>query len=219
MPKPLPDIAIWGGTGNFKVLCELLNGQFRVAGYFDNNVHIQPEYRGIPYLGNREAFTAWAHQLPPDEKPAFIVSIGPGHGQVRLDIHELMKTHGLRPVTAVHPAAFVAGNAEIGEGSQVYARAAVCVDTRIGRCCIVNTSASVDHECVLEDGATVGPGATLAGLVTVGRCADIYTGAVVLPRVRIGAGAIVGAGAVVLKDVPDGAVVVGNPARIIKYRK
>lgn len=40
----------------------------------------------------------------------------------------------------------------------------------------------------------------------------------ILPSVRIGNGAIIGAGAVVTKDVPDYAVVVGSPAKVIKYR-
>jgi len=39
----------------------------------------------------------------------------------------------------------------------------------------------------------------------------------ILPGVTIGLGALVGAGSVVTRDVPDGAVVAGNPARIIKY--
>jgi acetyltransferase-like isoleucine patch superfamily enzyme len=47
--------------------------------------------------------------------------------------------------------------------------------------------------------------------------ASIGTGATILGGVRIGKNAIVGAGAVVTKDVPDSAVVVGNPAKIIRY--
>lgn len=50
---------------------------------------------------------------------------------------------------------------------------------------------------------------------------DVWIGArvIILPGIRIGTGAVIGAGAVVTKDVPDYAVVGGNPARILKMRK
>ncbi len=80
----------------------------------------------------------------------------------------------------------------------------------------------------VEDGAFIGPGSTLLndphpGCTfsrqcmrgpTIGRGAVIGGGAVILPMVTIGAGAVVGGGAVVTKDVPAGAVVRGNPARV-----
>lgn len=46
----------------------------------------------------------------------------------------------------------------------------------------------------------------------------IGSGAIILPGITIKKGAVVGAGSVVTKDVPENAIVVGNPARIIKYR-
>ena len=55
--------------------------------------------------------------------------------------------------------------------------------------------------------------------VTIGNGADIGIGSIIMPGSRIGVGAIVGAGAVVTEDVPDYAVVVGIPAKVIRYRK
>lgn len=53
----------------------------------------------------------------------------------------------------------------------------------------------------------------------IGKHVVIFAGAIVLPGVTIGDGAVIGAGAVVTKDVPPWAVVVGNPARVIQYRR
>ena len=54
--------------------------------------------------------------------------------------------------------------------------------------------------------------------VDIGADVWIGSGAIVMPGVTIGDGAVVGAGAVVLEDVPPNAIVVGNPARLLKYR-
>jgi UDP-perosamine 4-acetyltransferase len=110
----------------------------------------------------------------------------------------------------------IAADAALGDGCQILPGAIVGPEARLGREVIVNTKASVDHECVLDDGVEIAPGATLCGLVHAERYAWVCAGATVLPRVRIGEAAIVGAGAVVRHDVPAGAVVVGVPARELR---
>lgn len=55
--------------------------------------------------------------------------------------------------------------------------------------------------------------------IRVKRGASIGAGAVILPGVTIGENALIGAGSVVTKDVPNNAVVAGNPARVVGYRK
>lgn len=113
----------------------------------------------------------------------------------------------------IHPSAIVSPSSRLGCGSVVFAVAVVNANARIGEAAIVNTAAVVEHDCVLAEGVHVSPGAVLAGGVKVGRLSWIGAGAVVIPGVTVGAGSIVGAGSVVLRDVPDGATVVGNPAR------
>ena len=60
---------------------------------------------------------------------------------------------------------------------------------------------------------------TSRGAITLADDAWIGTGVIVLDGVRIGEGAVVGAGSVVTKDVPSHAIAVGNPARILGYRR
>ena len=120
------------------------------------------------------------------------------------------------PVSLVAPFSGVASTASLGHGSFVNAGAVIGSNTSIGCHANINRSASVGHDNTLGFATSVGPGATLAGSVTLGARASIGAGAVVLPERSIGLGATVGAGAVVTRDVEDFAVVVGNPARVLR---
>ena len=114
---------------------------------------------------------------------------------------------------AVSRFAMVSTSATCGDGVQLLAGSVVNAATRIGAGTIVNTNASIDHDCGVGEFVHVAPGATIGGGVTIGDLAFVGIGATVLPGITIGAGAMVGAGAVVIADVPPGATVVGVPAR------
>lgn len=119
---------------------------------------------------------------------------------------------------AIHPASCIAlTKVEIGDGTVVMAGAIVNPFTSIGAHCIINTNSSIDHDCVIGDFAHVSPGATLCGGVSVGEGAHIGAGAVVIPNVKIGNWVVIGAGSTVIENIPDYAVVVGSPAKIIKF--
>lgn len=208
-------VIFWGGTGQAKVMRPVVEHQgVELVAVFDDTDGLAAPFPDVPLLhGSR--FDEWRAGMASGEI-GFCVTIGNPHGRARLNIAARLEAAGLVPHSAVHPTAWIAKSATIGPGAQIHAGAIIEVHSVLGNQCIVNTNASVDHECVLADAVEIGPGATLAGLVTVETAAWIATGASVLPRMRIGADAIVGAGAVVTRDVPPRTIVAGVPARKIK---
>lgn len=120
-----------------------------------------------------------------------------------------------RYLKAIHPTAIISPRATIAEGTVVMQGAIIQTCANIGKHCIINTGASVDHDCKLADFVHVAPHATVAGNVEIGEGSWIGAGAVVKQGIKIGDWCMIGAGAVVVKDVPDNATVVGIPAKDI----
>lgn len=116
--------------------------------------------------------------------------------------------------TVVHPRAVISTRARVDRGGFVGALAVVQPSAVVGPHGVINTGAIVEHECELGENVHVAPGAVLAGLVRIGSDTLVGVGARILPGIRIGSGCTIGAGAVVVRDVPDGAVVIGVPARV-----
>lgn len=214
---PINQVVIWGATGQARVLHELLveNGPQLIA-LFDNDPSVSSPWPEIPLFHGPQGFADWRSSHGDVAQVGCLVAIGGSHGGDRVRIQRDLEAQGLTPIVAKHRTAFVADTVKVGAGSQILAGAIVCTEATLGEACIINTAASVDHECQLGNGVHVCPGAHLAGLVAVDDNVMIGAGAVVLPRVHIGAGAIIGAGAVVTKDVDPGARMVGIPARSMK---
>lgn len=103
----------------------------------------------------------------------------------------------------------------VGGGAILCAGSIITSNATIGRHFHANLNAYVAHDCVVGDFVTLSPNVACNGRVTIEDDVFIGAGALLKPGVRIGRGAVIGMGAVVVRDVPAGATVVGNPARVV----
>lgn len=217
MLRPMKDIILWGASGQAIVLEEFLRKLgYKLVALFDNDQTVQSPFESVPIYYGKDGFQDWLSKKDHVRDTSYLVAIGGSRGEERLNIHNMLASFGLMPISAVHPASFVADNASIGAGCQILACVSVCARARLGLTTIVNTSASIDHECVTGKGVHIAPGAKLGGCVEAGDFSFIGIGAIILPNVRIGKRTIIGAGSVVTKDIPDNAVAYGNPAKVIR---
>jgi acetyltransferase-like isoleucine patch superfamily enzyme len=81
---------------------------------------------------------------------------------------------------------------------------------------IINTAASIDHDCVIADGAHIAPGCRLCGSVTIGARTLVGAGTTVVRSATIGHDTVIGAGSVVIADIPANVVALGNPAKPVR---
>lgn len=193
-----------GAGGHAKVIIDILQlGGQPVDGLFVRDIIIE-SLMGYQVQGEHEV--QQNHEL--------IIAVG--DNLTRKKIADRLSGNNF--TVAVHPSAVIAKGVKPGNGTVVMGNSIINTDTKIGKHVIINTSASVDHDCIIEDFVHIAPNSTLCGGVTVGEGTLVSSGAVVIPNVSIGKWATIGAGAVVIRDVPDGAKVVGNPATVIKNR-
>lgn len=150
-------------------------------------------------------------------------------------IHPLadVKSLNIGTDTRVWQFSVIFENARIGENCNICAHTLIENDVVIGNNVTIKSGVFLWDGMRVEDDVFIGPNATFTNDVmprskiypdifsgiTLKKGASIGANATILPGITIGRRAMVGAGAVVTKDVPDGAIVVGNPATITRYIK
>lgn len=209
---------LWGAKSHALVLAEIVQQQDgKVIALFDNSPIADIVLPGIEVHCGLAAYQAWILGQKDIKSISAIAAIGGARGSDRRKFLDIFRNSKLKTPTLIHRSAVISLSAKIGENSHILAGAVIAPMVELGEACIVNTNAGVDHECVLAAGVHIAPGATLCGCVQIGENTLIGAGSTVLPRVKIGANVVIGAGSVVTRDIPDGVVVFGNPAKIIRH--
>ena len=211
------DVVFVGGGGHASVLLDALGGLagLQPVGYVAPMPGRLSEL-GVAYLGtDEERFRLFERGIR-----LAILGVAGAHGNdARQPVFEAWRAAGFEFVDVVHERATVAASVVRGRGLQCLAGAVINAGTTLGANVIVNSNATVEHDCVVGDHAHVAPGATLCAGVVVGAGAFIGAGAVIVPGVPVGAWAMVGAGSVVIRAVIEGGRVAGVPAGPLRSRQ
>jgi sugar O-acyltransferase (sialic acid O-acetyltransferase NeuD family) len=207
----LKPLVVYGASGHAAVVIDAARrpGQWEVVALVADDAKHGDEACGVPVVGGREVL-------------ASLRGMGHRHGFVavgdclaRRALAASMLDAGFDLVSIIHPSAVIADDVAIGVGVLVAAGAVINPRSRIGDLAIINTRASVDHDCIVERLAHLSPGVTLGGCATIKEGAWLGIGSTVLDRRTVGEWAVVGAGAVVIHDIPRERTYVGVPARDI----
>jgi sugar O-acyltransferase (sialic acid O-acetyltransferase NeuD family) len=198
---------LYGASGHCKVIIDIIKSstEMIVEGVFDDNKR-DNTILDIPVIEFSNFKQKKIEEL--------IISVG--NNATRKKLAEAIQTNY---ISVIHKSAVISKYAIINDGTVVMANAVVNAASIIGKHCIINSCAVVEHDCELSNYVHIAPNTALAGNVKVGEGSQIGIGATVIQGVTIGKWVTIGAGSVVIEDVPDFAVVVGNPAKVIKYTK
>ena len=213
----MDQIYIVGGGNHAKVVIDLIEqeGRFAIAGIFDRGKPAGETLCGYPYLGDELVYLR-AHAAEPIN---LTIALGENFDRARTyeELRALSKT--FRFPTLAHPSATIARRTEIGDGCTFMAGSVVNPFVTMGRLCILNTNAAIDHDSVLGDFVNLCPGVATGGGVKLGDYAFVGVGANLRDSVSIGENAQIGVGAAVVSDVAANSCALGVPAKHVRWRE
>ncbi len=201
------------GAGTYgEVIFELAETVgYKVIGFYDDD----PTLIGTEVMGKRVIGSFSNFSRSDISGKNFAVAIG--NNKIRFQImNNILHNEGLLP-TLIHPKAIISPSANIGMGVYIHSGAYIWTNadigdftiispntviahhTKVGRACLISTLCAVGALIVIKDNVTLGIGTTVITGVN-----------------RIGENVMSGGGSVIIKDVEDNSVIVGNPAKKIR---
>lgn len=201
-------LLIIGGSGHGKVVANiaLKMNKWKSIAFLDDNENLK-ESMGLAVIGRSTDAVKYIEDSD--------IFVGVGNNAIRERIQEMLEATGASIPILIHPNAVMGEQVDLGSGTVIMTGVVVNCCTRVGKGCIINTSATIDHDNVIEDYVHISPGVHTAGMVIVGKGTWLGIGSIVSNNVNITSGCKVGAGAVVVKDITEIGTYVGVPVRRI----
>jgi sugar O-acyltransferase (sialic acid O-acetyltransferase NeuD family) len=146
-----------------------------------------------------------------EETDRFLVAVG--DPKIHRDLTAQIAGHGGKFLTLIHPTAYVATTAEVGEGNILAPFTFVGPNAILAAHVVLNRYASVGHDARIGEHSILCPYATVNGRAVLSEGVFLGSHSTITPRIRVGPDSKIAAGSVVYQDVPEHGLAVGNPAK------
>lgn len=173
------------------------------------------DFHGLSVLGGIDQVPELVAQAGRQSQTIGFVNLITGSTRARYETTRQIVAAGGQLVNFLHPGIDLTMT-HVGVGNYIQEGVILQAEVSVGDNSSIHMGALIGHESCIGHSVFIAHAVSISGCCEIGDGTFIGTNATVLPRVRIGRWATIGAGAVITKDVPDHAVMVGNPARQIK---
>ena len=209
--------AIIIGSGTYgQVYAEYLreNGQYEIIGFLDDDL----AKTGLNILGIKVLGVVSLLETI-ENKESISVFVAIGNNKVRLKILKYVEKLGYKTPGFIHSSCNIPISVEIGKSVYILPGCNIMPRTILHDYVMISMGVNIAHHVIVESGCFFSQGANVGASITIGEQSLIGIGSTIKTNVkRIGKNVLIGAGAVVIRDVPDNAVIVGNPGKILRYQ-
>jgi len=218
MAKNIKKLIILGAGGNATVIASAVEdlidsgAAYEIMGYLDDQKEKGRLINGYPVLGT----VPDAGSFLTDRDIRFVYSLLTAKKvDERIEKLLALKLPVDRFATLVHPKAVVSRHSVLGRGAVVMPGVVVSPNVKIGDHVLIYANSLIGHDTEIDDYCFVANCVSIGSTVRMKKGAYAGSNSSIKEKVTVGKNSLVGLGAVVVKDVPPGSTVVGNPARVL----
>lgn len=214
-------LIILGGSGIGMIAASIANdlGYFEIIGFLNDYIPVGDKigkFNKIPVIGTSNDVEKY---LDDENILFFIAYVGMQNEQEVYNKITNLNIPSNRFATLIHPTVIIPkGFCKIGNGVLMAPLVQLSPDTTISDNCILLANSFIGHDTFLDRFAHTATNSVVGANVHVGKGVHIGSNATLREKIKIGDYSLVGAGSLVLKNVEENTIVVGNPAKVLRSK-
>lgn len=218
------NIVLFGGGVQVQYCIDIIermkdaNGEriYTIAGIVDSKAELGTQLFGYKVLGRQENIVDLAQEFLVE---GGVITIGDNFSRhiVKTAVEE--KIPNFNWVNAIHPSCIIGNNVWFGKGVVAMAGCIFNTGAKLGDFTFFATGAQIEHDCIIEEFASVSAGSVMGGFVKIGKYSAVTLGCTIMDRLSIGENSVIGSGSLVNTNIPDNVLCYGSPAKVVRNRE